>query len=545
MSSDPLPKGANLQRAIALYHQGRFDRMEAEARAELARDPDDHEALTWLGLALLRLDRDDEALRVLGDASRLRPDYADAHYVRARVLWRQSQSKRLLAAMLSSFGGSYRQAEQDTRAQAGAALAEAIRLNPNSTEYLDFLADIHREQGRHEEALAIAERGLALNPQHVGCLYNRALALERLDRLEEARQAYGMALGQSPESAGLHHEYGKLLLRLDAPGPAVEHLREALRLSPNLEADARPLIAEAMKRQSRVYDWLGKNINSPWLIVGFVALLAALMWLGTAVQWKPFEVIHRDLPTAIPYVLLFLSVMTGLNPLFNLSLCRREFGRLMLSATERRQAHAVLACLLVALAAALWYLCVDKYTPILLCLFALFWIDPVAQSFDLYPRSLQRIAATCTALSILLVAGHLVWRWFAPDDTLKQWYYYLVQPLGAGFFLLLIPFILSRSSAEFSFWRPRARRRAVLVFWLLLILPWFVLVEGWFLAYLYLPDPATLESLPEEALPAATHGFHLLRQFSTYAGLVFGVALFLEKALIDWLSARFGGKPAS
>jgi tetratricopeptide (TPR) repeat protein len=528
-SPTPLPKGANLARAIALFHQGRFDRMEVEARAELARDPDSHEALTWLGLALLKLDKEEEALQVLADAIRLRPDYADAHYVRARVLWRQTERKRIMTALFSMIFESDKKEHAALQEQTEAALAEAIRLDPNSTEYLDFLADMRREQGRYEEGLAAADRGLALDPQHVGCLHNRAMLLDKLGRLAEARQAFSAALVRAPESPGLHYEFGKLLLNLDAPGLALEHLREALRLHPNLEGEVRPLIAEAMKRHSPLYDWLGKHITSPWVLGGFVGLLLAVAYFSRDLQWPPLEILQQHLVPGMGFILLFLSFLSAIDPLHNLSLCRTPFGWLMLSPTERRQAYAVATCVVVALIGAVWFAFSGKYTPAYLCLFALFWIDPVAQCFTLYPRSLQRIATVCTILSILFIAGHLIWRWFSPEEVWKAWFPYGMALAGVGFFLLFIPFILSRSASEFSFWRPRSRRWAVLVFWSLLTLSWFLLVGGCFAAYL--AEDGSM--------------FHAIRKLAMVSGVALGCILYFEKTLIDWLTVKFGGKPAT
>lgn len=529
MSADPLPRGAHLKRAIALYHQGRFDRMETEARAELARDPEDHEALAWLGVALSKLHREEDALAVLADAIRLRPDHADAHYIRARVLWRQAQSKRLLAVLLADLRPNADAGEAELRAAAEESLAEAIRLDPNSPEYVDFLADLRREQGNYAESLAVAERGLALDAQHFGCLFNRALALEKLDRLVEAREAFGTLLAHAPESANAHYEYGKFLLfRAEAPGRAVEHLREALRQEPDLEGDLRPLIAEALKRQSRVYDWIGKNFASAWFLVPLLAFLIALMWFGFTVDWRTFEVINNELPHGLPYVLLLLSFLSALNPLFNLGLCRTEFGRQMLSDTERRQGYAVVACLGLALVGVVWHLVSGAYTPILLALFALFWIDPVTHVFDLYPRVLQRSAVVCLSLSVLLVTGHLAWRWFGA--SLLSWQEgggrYAMLLLGMGFLLIFVPFVLSRGASDFSLWRPRSRRRAVLTWWVVLLVLVTLSVGGW-TALFFMPHP-------EEA--------RIVRRVSMGAVLVMGILLAFEDALLARLNRWYGGK---
>lgn len=518
-----LPKGAHLARAIGLFRQGRYDRMEAELRAELAADPEDHEALTWLGLALLKLGREDEALQATGDAIRCRPDHADAHYVRARVLHQKLVGQRLMGAILAAVGASTRPDTADLAGQVEAALAEAIRLAPNSPEYLDFVADLRREQGRYDEALEVAERGLAVDPHHVGCLYNRALILDRLDRRDEAEAAYRAGLAVAPEHAGLHRHLGELLLGKNAAGPAVEHLREALRLQPDLEADLRPVIAVAMKRRSPAYAWLADHIASPWLLTPLLALPLAALLVGESLTWRVTEVMSRDLIAPMGYLLLLFSVVSAIDPLCNLALARTPFGRLMLTPTDVRQGRAVGVCLLAFLAAAAWaVLMPDKVTPVFLALFCLFWIAPVADSFTLYPRSLQRIATMATGLSVACVLAHLAWRWFGDEATFAAYYPWAMALLGVGYFLLLVPFILSRASGEFSAWRPPSRRRAVVWLWALLLVAWFVLVAGNFAAY-FAPDDAS---------------FAAIRRSTLLAGVGFGMVLFFEDALIAWFDAR-------
>lgn len=531
-SENPVPKGAHLSRAIGLYHQGRYDRMEVELRAELAQSPEDHEALTWLALALLRVDRPEDALSVITDAIRVRPDHADAHYVQARILYRQWQSQKLIGALIAMVGGSSRPDLAEVVGQTEAALMEAIRLCPNSPEYLDFLADIRREQGRYAEALEVAEQGLAFNPQHLGCLHNRALILDQLDRPAEARIAYGGALAVAPENPAVHRGLGELLLRQDAPGPALEHLRESLRLQPNQEGELRPLIAEAMKRRSRFYSWFVDHLSSPWVLAGIVLLPLTAIVLSPWVEWRVTEVMQHDLIPAVGYLMLVLGCLSAVDPLYNLVLMRTDFGRLMLSPTEIRQAYAVGLCLLIGLLATLWaVLMPGRITPIFLVLFCVFWIDPIVQSWVLYPTSLRRLASGATIGSMLLVLAHLTWRWFGADEV-ESWkaaYPYASLLLGGGLFLAFVPFVLSRSSSEFTFWKPASRRWAVLVFWSLLLGSWFTLVAMYYGAY-FTADPAR---------------FHAIRQYALYAALVFGGVLFFETAVIDRLALRFGGSVTS
>ena len=65
--------------------------------------------------------------------------------------------------------------------EAQAAIMEAIRLNPYDADYFAILASLHLRASRWREALAVADQGLAVEPEHALCTNLRAQALVRLE----------------------------------------------------------------------------------------------------------------------------------------------------------------------------------------------------------------------------------------------------------------------------------------------------------------------------------------------------------------------------
>ncbi|WP_456428808.1 tetratricopeptide repeat protein [Rhodocaloribacter sp.] len=90
------------------------------------------------------------------------------------------------------------------------------------------------QSGRPEQALAFADSALARAPTLAQAFFARGQALARLERLEEALDDLAECLRRDPRKAEAHALSGDLLFRLKRYDEAETHYREALRLDPNL-----------------------------------------------------------------------------------------------------------------------------------------------------------------------------------------------------------------------------------------------------------------------------------------------------------------------
>src|SRR5262249_2143492 len=139
--------------------------------------------------------------------------------------------------------------------EAEVAIAEAIRLNPLDADYHQLLAGVRYEQRRWPDALAAAQEGLRLDPEHVGCNNMRALALVKLGRQGEPGRTPEPSLARDPDNAMTHANMGWALLEKAETAKSLDHFREALRLDPELEW-ARAGIVEALKARYLIYRWI-------------------------------------------------------------------------------------------------------------------------------------------------------------------------------------------------------------------------------------------------------------------------------------------------
>ena len=319
----------HFQRGLLLYQQGRHQEAVGELRMQLASDSEDSLTHGILALSLNELEQFPEATEHAQRAIHLAPDEGFGHYALARV-------------MLS------RQRLDEARS----AILEAIRLNPFDADHFGILSLLELRKSRWREALAAADQGLMIEPEHGLCTNLRAQALVKLGDRSAAAETMGEALARRPDDAFTHANQGWALLHAGQPRQALDHFREALRLDPDFEW-AREGIVEALKARNFVYRWL-----LAWFL-WMSRLKPGTQWALVIGGYFGSRFVSRtaaNSPELAPYLwpLFFLYVafalMTWLAPsFFNLLLRVDPFGRHVLSADEVRGANVLAACLVVTL----------------------------------------------------------------------------------------------------------------------------------------------------------------------------------------------------
>lgn len=132
----------------------------------------------------------------------------------------------------------------------------ALTLRPQTADYLNEIAWVHRSRGDHERSREIWNRVIALDPLNPDYLRYRSYALESLDRYDEAIRDLEDALILGLNDAAVWHALGLVYLK----GPidyekAAEYLATAHDLDPT---DTRILyrlsIARLKIRSCEIYD---------------------------------------------------------------------------------------------------------------------------------------------------------------------------------------------------------------------------------------------------------------------------------------------------
>jgi tetratricopeptide (TPR) repeat protein len=131
--------------------------------------------LKTLGAGYSRKGREEDALRLYGDAGRVYPGLPDVHYNAGVSLQRLGRNDEAI--------GKYRR---------------ALALDPEMAAARDNLSIVLAGKGLYEEAIAEARRAVALEPWNAAARGNLAAAYCGCGRLDEGIREYRMAVEADP-----------------------------------------------------------------------------------------------------------------------------------------------------------------------------------------------------------------------------------------------------------------------------------------------------------------------------------------------------------
>ena len=223
---------AATRRQTADYKNG-----ETLYRAILARNPRSWMACDNLAVILTRTGRNDEALVLLYEALRLKPDYAEAHLNLGNALAAAGQPE----AALPHF-------------------AEAMRLVPEFGKQAQFnIGNVLTKTGRIDEAIGHYEDALRYDTNAADVHNNFGYVLSLKGRYGEAIEHYERALRLQPDFpqarsnlANAHNDLGVALAHSNRIAEARAEWEQALRFEPNFQPARDNLAgAEALSRRDQ------------------------------------------------------------------------------------------------------------------------------------------------------------------------------------------------------------------------------------------------------------------------------------------------------
>jgi Flp pilus assembly protein TadD len=237
-------KTDELLQAKALHRAGRLAEARRIYKRVLIDEPENADALHFLGLLSFQLGHSAAAVDLMYRALALCPDSPDYHCNLGMVLVKSGQVVEALEV-----------------------LERALELQPDYPEALDNLALVLEKQGKIGEAIAAWERSLTLKEDlvpaliHVGRAYHlqeryddglrvlrRAVelsprnpegqgylgcVLRKTGELEQAAVAFRIATQLDPASAEQHSNLGTALFELGDPQQSLAHLEKAVELKPD------------------------------------------------------------------------------------------------------------------------------------------------------------------------------------------------------------------------------------------------------------------------------------------------------------------------
>ncbi|RNJ72797.1 MAG: tetratricopeptide repeat protein [Thaumarchaeota archaeon S15] len=206
-------------------------------------DPEDLQARTMMGHALLALGRYADALDVFEKAVAADPKSADAHHGLGRALFMGGQHDKALEeyGRAIAYGANHFMAHLDKgtalahmgrHKEAVAPLERACMIKPRNAEARLKAARALHGVGRHEEALKSCRRATELDCDNAEVHDAKADVLGALGRHEDALESVDRAIQLDRDNARLHVKRGYVLDRLGRISDALAAYGLATRMDP-------------------------------------------------------------------------------------------------------------------------------------------------------------------------------------------------------------------------------------------------------------------------------------------------------------------------
>ena len=222
---------------------------EASEQFLILLEDQPNDADTLLSLALLSIETDDfgEAEAYLKKLIELDERVDISNYYLGRIAQNDGRSKIAIAYYLKVTSGEYqfdsklriaslfaRLERPDEGLQKLEVLAEEETAWPNRVRVYLAQGEILRDIKRYEEAVEMYSRALMQNPNDPDLLYARALAAEKVDRLDITEADLKRVISNEPENANALNALGYTLAdRTSRLEEAQEYIRRAAELVPD------------------------------------------------------------------------------------------------------------------------------------------------------------------------------------------------------------------------------------------------------------------------------------------------------------------------
>ena len=176
----------------------------------LAFEPNQVDALHFLGLLEHQRGHSERALELMNRSIELLPDHPDFYSNRGNV-------HKLLGRLV--------EAEHDYR--------QVLRLAPEHTNALNNLGTVLRERGEFESAVEQYRKAIALDPAHADAHQNLGNALGSLNHFDEALDAHRVALQLRPNQGDSYRHLAGMFYALGRIEEAADLYRQWLNLEPS------------------------------------------------------------------------------------------------------------------------------------------------------------------------------------------------------------------------------------------------------------------------------------------------------------------------
>lgn len=318
----------NLERARLLLQQGRITDAVQQLKNVLGQDAENVDALAMMARCQFAQKNFEAGITTMQSVLALEP--GSYHFY------------------LLGFG--YYSASKNTLAME--AFQQSQSMDPWFVENYGLMSHVLLERKNFQEALDMANEGLAIEPENITCLNARSIALNKMRKTADAIDTMHNALAQDPDNAYTHCTVGWNYLEKGQHKTATRHFKEALRINPQMH-NAQEGLKEALKSKIAPYRWLllysfwlnnqGKKMR--WIIP--IALYLAVRVASSLLRLQGGN--ETIITVLISAYLLFILTSWLITPLANFFLLFHPDGKYALTQTEKNTALSVMASLTMGL----------------------------------------------------------------------------------------------------------------------------------------------------------------------------------------------------
>src|SRR6266513_2068762 len=258
----PVSVSGELDAALQHHQAGRLSEAEAAYRGMLAVDPDNIDALHFLGVIFHQRGEHERAAELISRALSRNPSNAPAHNNLGNTLGAQGKLNEAVVSYLNALalepdyvdalvnlGAALR--AQGRLDRALACYKRALSLAPNAPAARAGLQDVLKAENNVGKAAVHDDRAPTLAPESCEWHFDQGNSYKDHSQWDEAVASYEKALSLNPDFSSAYVNLGNVLNVQGKPDQAIACYRKALVLDPDL-LEAHYNLADVMRDQNRL-----------------------------------------------------------------------------------------------------------------------------------------------------------------------------------------------------------------------------------------------------------------------------------------------------